>query len=84
MSEATTEMSDITIFSIDTLNVRLLEYKESLSLFEHFIIDEAHDCTSKSYKIMLDLLSSFKSTKSITGYTASPYRIGKKRSSFLG
>ncbi len=68
----TRPVHDLYICSVDTLYSR----RSSLNLLniELIIIDEAHDCTSKSYQ---EVLSLFKGIKTI-GLTATPFKINGK------
>jgi len=66
---------DLQICSIDTVNSMLKRGKEAIfNRFKACVIDEAHDCTSDSYKRFLEYLSPSISI----GLTASPFPVGNK------
>lgn len=73
------QQSSCVVSSIDTLSLRFKNslVKEWALKFDVIIVDEAHDATSDSYEKVLSYLADV-GKKTIIGYTATPYRIGKK------
>ena len=72
------EVRLITVASVDTLVRDHKNLKLAFSSFQLVIVDECHDCTSLGY---IDVLSKLK-PKYVIGYTATPYRIGRKGHTF--
>ena len=66
------------VASIDTVSRRLHsnDVKNWIQSFDLVIVDEAHDATSESYQNVLGFIVNKK--VSVLGYTATPYRIGRK------
>lgn len=67
----------IQICSIDTIRARLNKL-EFLKSFDLIIIDECHDTTSPSYQKLFEFLGD----KIFIGFTATPFRVGKKSLDF--
>ena len=67
------------VASIDTIGRRFTKpgTKEFLDSFDLVIVDEAHDTTSNTYQKVLNHIVRL-DTVAVLGYTATPYRIGKK------
>lgn len=67
------------IASIDTL---VRKYKkgelEELLEYDTILVDECHDTTSKSYRTFLNWLDENGKPKTFIGFTATPFKIGKK------
>lgn len=64
------EIKMVTVASVDTLIRDPSPFKK----VDLVIVDECHDCTSQGY---LEVLSKLK-PRYVIGYTATPYRIGRK------
>lgn len=60
--------------SIQTLSRREKDFDFLLNEYDAFVIDEAHNCTSDSYKKFINKIEN----KTILGLTATPYLIGNK------
>ena len=65
---------NVMVASIDTA----IKSVDDLGDFDLVIVDEAHDCTSDGYQRVLDKYKD----KLIIGYTATPYRVGRKGHKF--
>lgn len=72
-------MSDVLCCSMDTLSRRKKIHDEIIAYYDLIIIDEAHLCTANRYT---DFLSKIPKDKWVIGFTATPYRIGKKGHTF--
>ena len=63
----------ITVASVDTV-IQNLDKDIKPEQYDVIIVDECHDCTSKGYMDVLDRIKE----KYVIGYTATPFRIGRK------
>ena len=72
-------MNPCCVASIDTVSRRLnsTDVQNWIRHFDLIIVDEAHDATSDSYQSVLGFIITHKCV-SVIGYTATPYRIGRK------
>lgn len=68
-------LSQVLCCSIDTLSRRKKIHQEIINQYDLFIVDEGHESTSKRYTSFLELIPK---KKWVMGFTATPYRIGKK------
>lgn len=67
----------VTVASIDTVIKHLGEGMKP-EWYDVIIVDECHDCTSQGYADVLNRVRE----KYVIGYTATPYRIGRKGHTF--
>ena len=73
------ELSDLLCASIDTLTRRKHVHDEIVNKYDLIIVDECHDCTANKYTSFLDLIPQ---DKTCIGFSATPYRVGKKAHTF--
>ena len=71
--------SCVTVASIDTV-IKNLGDGMKPEWYDVIIVDECHDCTGQGYLEVLERVKWYK--KYVIGYTATPYRIGRKGHTF--
>ena len=71
--------TNLACYSIDTLFNRKKDWDFILEKYKYIYIDEAHNSTRNSYTSFLDKTND---THTIIGFSATPYKIGKKYHTF--